>query len=74
VPSRHRSVRILLDALPKEQRPAIVLVYYRSLRVREAAEFMRTSVKALESPLGRAGSRLSGRLDPAKWGLPGAWW
>jgi len=54
----HRSVNALLAQLPKRERMAITLQLWEKKRVKEIAELMAVSVKAVESLLTRARKRL----------------
>jgi RNA polymerase sigma-70 factor (ECF subfamily) len=47
-----------LSALPEEQRAAIAFRYYREMPVRDIADVLGNSPKAVESLLGRARRRL----------------
>lgn len=54
----HRSVHALLGQLPKRERMAITLQIWEKKKVKDIAELMGTSVKAVESLLTRARKRL----------------
>ncbi|MEJ2309669.1 MAG: sigma-70 family RNA polymerase sigma factor [Gammaproteobacteria bacterium] len=59
---RQRVQRAIL-ALPERQRQAIALVYYEQLPMKQAAEVMQTTPKAVESLLGRARAALKADLS-----------
>ena len=67
-----RHVEAALDAIPKRQRAAIVLVHYQGLSGREAAAALDISVEALESLLARARRTLRNTLAPVRTDLLGA--
>jgi len=60
---RGEAVRRALQGLPPRQRMAAVLRYTEGLSLREAAEAMGTTEKALEHLLARAREGLEGRLS-----------
>ena len=61
--SLHRTVNTLLAQLPKRERMAITLQLHEKKKVKEIAELMKTSVKAVESLLTRARKRLKKNMD-----------
>ncbi len=59
-------IREAVDALPQNQRTAIVLRHWEGLRYAEIAEVMDITVKAVEGLLGRARANLQARLAHLK--------
>ncbi len=59
---RHRLIRTALDALNKDQKRAIELVYFGEMKQGEAAELMGITLAALESILRRARAQLHEEL------------
>lgn len=59
---RHRIIRAALDALNRDQKRAIELVYFGEMKQGEAAELMGITLAALESILRRARARLHEEL------------
>lgn len=59
---RRQQVAMALASLPEAQRAAMVFRYYQGLSVKEIAEIMELSPKAVESLLGRAKPELKSRL------------
>lgn len=60
---RNRAIRQALDALPQEQRMAMVLRCYEGLGYREIAAAMKRTEKAVDRLLARARSRLAELLS-----------
>jgi RNA polymerase sigma-70 factor, ECF subfamily len=58
-----RAVRQALEALPPQQRTAVILRYYESLRYDEIAEVLGTSRKGVERLLARGKAALAARLS-----------
>ena len=63
---RNKQQRLVIDSirsLPQNQQHALNLVYYQQLSIKQAAEVLQTTPKAVESLLGRARSNLKQRLE-----------
>ncbi len=60
---RARSVRQAIAELPPKQRAAVVLRYYEGLSIREIAEAVDTTAKAVERLLARGRAGLLARLE-----------
>jgi RNA polymerase sigma-70 factor (ECF subfamily) len=63
---RSRAVRKALDALPANQRMAVVLKIYGGMTYHEISQIMRRSVPAVDSLLIRAKANLRKKLAPKK--------
>lgn len=59
---RQQRIESALAGLPEAQRAAVVFRYYQGLPVKDIAEIMETSPKAVESLLSRAKPQLKARL------------
>jgi RNA polymerase sigma-70 factor, ECF subfamily len=60
---RRARVRIALDALPPNQKAAMILRHYEGLRYTEIAQILGVTSKAVEGLIGRAGTFLRTRLS-----------
>lgn len=60
----HQRLRVALEALPPQQRAAMTLYQYRGLSLREIADVLSTSEKAVKSLLARARENLREKMTP----------
>lgn len=60
----HEKLRIALAGLPPQQRAAMTLYQYRGMSLREIADVMSTSEKAVKSLLSRARENLREKMAP----------